>query len=83
MSVDGIRKRRDKFMEYYETYSRDDKNKSESNSDSDDSDMSAKEKGTHGGGEKKGVFDESLKDGLVVSIDPNKREEQEGKPIYF
>ena len=33
------------------------------------------------GGEKKGVFDESLKDGLVVAVDPSKREEQDGKLV--
>jgi len=73
-NVEIIGKKRDKFMDFFETISKQDPN-NHVDDGSVDSEMSFEEQRNENG--KIGVFDTSLGNGVLGSVDPNSNEEQE------
>lgn len=73
-NVEIIGKKRDKFMEFFETVSKQDPN-NQVGDDSIDSEGSLDMAKTEGG--HKGIFDSSLGNGALSAVDPNSSEEQE------
>jgi hypothetical protein len=73
-NVEIIGKKRDKFMDFFETVSKQDPN-NQIGDDSIDSDGSLDIQKTEGG--HKGIFDSSLGNGALSAVDPNSSEEQE------
>jgi len=73
-NVEIIGKKRDKFMDFFETISKQDPN-NQQDDDSIATDMSFEEQRNDEG--KPGVFDSSLGNGALSSVDPNSNEEQE------
>jgi len=73
-NVEIIGKKRDKFMDFFETVSKQDPNNQQED-DSIATDMTFEEQRNEEG--KPGVFDSSLGNGALSSVDPNSNEEQE------